>query len=128
MSLNKNLLNKTNLGISAVIVIGILAVINFFSYSIFYRWDLTQNKDYSISSISKNTVANLDDVVNIKAYFSENLPSQYLNLRQEVGDILDEYSSYSKGKIKVEFIDPKDDPDTQSALEAAGIPQLQFNV
>ncbi|MFH0923920.1 MAG: GldG family protein [Candidatus Falkowbacteria bacterium] len=128
MNLNKKLIKKANLGITAVIVIGILAVANFFSYQIFYRWDLTQNKDYSISKASKNTVGELDDVVNIKAYFSEELPSQYITLRQEVGDILEEYANYSNGKIKVEFIDPGDDEDVKRELYMIGIPELQFNV
>lgn len=128
MKINKNLLKKANLGITAAIVIGIIAVINFFSYNIFYRFDLTEANDYSISSVSKKTVGSLDDIVNIKAYFSENLPSQYLNLRQEVGDIIDEYANYSKGKIKVEFIDPQDDKEMQQELAEVGIPQLQFNL
>jgi gliding-associated putative ABC transporter substrate-binding component GldG len=124
----KKFLAKSNLGLTIVIVIGILAVLNFFSYNIFYRFDLTQNKDYSISRVSKKVAADLKDVVNIKAYFSTNLPTQYLNLKQEVADILDEYANYSGGKIKVEFIDPKDDQATQQELYLAGIPELQFNV
>lgn len=128
MKINKNLLKKANLGITAAIIIGIIAVINFFSYNIFYRFDLTEANDYSISSVSKKTVGSLDDIVNIKAYFSENLPSQYLNLRQEVGDIIDEYANYSKGRIKVEFIDPQDDQERQQELAEVGIPQLQFNL
>lgn len=128
MRLNKKLIKKANLGITVIIIIGILAVANFFSYQIFFRWDLTQNKDYSISKASKNTVGELDDVVNIKAYFSEELPSQYITLRQEVGDILEEYANYSNGKINVEFIDPGDDEDLKSELYMIGIPELQFNV
>ena len=130
MNLTKksNILKNTNSTLTVIIVIGILAVVNFFAYQIFYRWDLTQNKDYSISKVSKKTVGQLDDIVNIKVYFSENLPSQYINLRQEVGDILDEYANYSGGKIHVEFIDPSDDKDLQQKLYLMGIPQLQFNV
>ena len=126
MNLNK-FLKKTNLSLTIIIVIGILIVLNFFSYNIFYRFDLTQNKDYSLSRASKDTAADLKDIVSVKAYFSADLPSQFLNLRQEVGDILDEYASYSGGKIKVEFIDPKDDQTTAQELYMAGIPQLQFN-
>ena len=128
MRLNKKLINKTNLGITVLIIIGILAVVNFFSYQIFFRWDLTQNKDYSISTASKDTAGALDDVVNIKVYFSEDLPSQYITLRQEVGDILDEYANYSNGKINVEFINPGDDEDIKRELYMMGIPELQFNV
>jgi len=60
-------LKKTDLSISVVLLIGILIVVNFFSYSIFYRLDLTENKIYSISSATKNTVTERYDIVNIKA-------------------------------------------------------------
>ncbi|MFH0955741.1 MAG: GldG family protein [Candidatus Falkowbacteria bacterium] len=126
MNLNK-FLKKANLSLTIIIVIGILIVLNFFSYNIFYRFDLTQNKDYSLSGASKQVAADLKDIVSVKVYFSADLPSRFLNLRQEVGDILDEYVSYSGGKIKVEFIDPKNDQATQQELYMAGIPQLQFN-
>src|SRR3989339_502672 len=127
MSNNKKI-KKTDLSVAAILIIGIFVVVNFLSYQIFYRFDLTQNKIYSISSVSKKTVGELDDVVNIKAYFSNNLPSQFLALRQEVADILDEYQAFSNGKIRIEFIDPGTEEDTQRELYMVGIPQLTFEV
>lgn len=127
MKINNKFLNKINSTALIVIVIGILAALNFFSYNIFYRFDLTQNKDYSLSKASKTAVANLKDIVNIKAYFSSDLPTQFLSLRREVGDILDEYADYSGGNIRIEFIDPKDDEKIKQELHSAGIPELQFN-
>lgn len=124
----KNLSKKESKTATVLIVIGILIVINFLSYQIFARLDLTKNKDYSISKISKKTASNLDDVVNIKAYFSKNLPAKYLNLTQEVRDILDEYVNYSSGKIKVEFIDPVASEEIKEELARLGIPILRFNV
>lgn len=119
---------KLNLSVTIVLVIAILAVINFISYKAFFRWDITESHDFSISKASKTTAGELDDVVNIKAYFSKNLPSQFLNLKQEVADILSEYQSYSQGKIKVEFIDPGNDEEMKNKLYLAGIPPLQLNV
>ncbi len=124
----KQKIKKTDIGITVIIIIGILAVINFFSYQIFYRWDLTQNKDYSISKVSKRTVSKLDDIINIKVYFSKELPSQYITLRQEVGDILDEYQNFSNNNIRIEFIDPKDNEEIEREISIIGIPELQFNV
>jgi ABC-2 type transport system permease protein len=121
-------LKKTDLSIAVIIIIGIVIVVNFFSYQIFYRWDLTQTKQYSVSKVTKKTIGALDDVVNIKGYFSKNLPSQFITVRQEVTDILDEYQNYSKGKIKVEFIDPGTDEQTQRDLYTKGIPQLTFEI
>jgi gliding-associated putative ABC transporter substrate-binding component GldG len=68
-------------------------------------------------------------VVNIKVYFSKNLPNRYINVRQRVSDILDEYKAYSNGNVRVEFIHPKekwDDPRTK--LRMMGVPEIQFNV
>lgn len=127
MIFNSKFLSKINSTALIIIVIGLLAVVNFFSYNIFYRFDLTQNRDYSLSKASRRAAADLKDIVNVKAYFSADLPPQFLNLRREVGDILDEYVNYAGGKIKVEFIDPKADEATRQELSAAGIPELQFN-
>lgn len=119
---------KSDFSITVLLIVGILAVLNFFSYQIFFRGDLTQNKIYSISQASKKTVANLDDIVNINAYFSDNLPSQVMLIKQEVQDILAEYEAFSNGKVKVNFIDPNDDEDLQKKLRNIGIPQLTFDV
>ncbi len=128
MKLTKKSIANFNTTAIILIVVGILAVVNFFSYQLFLRWDLTENNDYSISKVSKTAANKLDDIVNIKVYFSDNLPSQYITLRQEVGDILDEYANYSGGKVRVEFISPGDDEDLKRELMIAGIPELQFNV
>lgn len=119
---------QTNLTTQIIIVVGIVAVINFLSYQFFTRVDLTENKIYSISQTSKEAMRNLDDIVNVKVYFSNELPPQYLNVRQEVKDILAEYQNYANNKLAVEFIDPKDNPQVQQDLQAMGVPPLQFNV
>lgn len=128
MNINKLLKNQANLGAAAAILLGILVVVNFLSYQLFVTFDLTQNKDYSISKVTKESVKKLDDIVNIKAYFSADLPTQYVNLPQQVRDILTDYQAFSGGKIKFEFIDPKDDQKMAQELQLKGIPQLQFNV
>ncbi len=127
MNFIKKIFNKTNFSITVLLIIGILIMVNFFSSKIFYRFDMTQNKDYSISAVTKKAVSNLDDLVNIKAYFSSDLPAQLITLRQEVGDILDEYEVFSGGKVKTEFKDPKTDSQMEQEALNLGIPRLQFN-
>ena len=125
--MNKKI-KKGDLSVSVLLVIGIIVVLNFFSYKIFAHFDLTENKAYSISKVSKNTVGKLDDVVNVNAYFSKNLPSQLISTRQEVTDILNEYAAYSGGKIRIEYIDPGTDQDAQMKMAQLGIPQINFEV
>lgn len=122
------LIKKSDYFIGILIVIGIIAVLNFLSYQLFYRLDLTQNKIYSITEASKNTVENLDDIINIKVYFSSNLPSDLINLPQEVKDLLEEYGIYSGGKIRSEFIDPLKLENHEQEMYKIGIPALQFNI
>jgi len=130
MSSNKNnkKLKKSDLSITVSLVVGILVVVNFFSYQLFTRLDLTQNKIYSISDVSKNAMENLDDVVNITVYFSDNLPHQVMSLKQEVADMLDEYQNYSRGNVEVTFVSPKEDDETKRELYMKGIAPLSFQV
>jgi gliding-associated putative ABC transporter substrate-binding component GldG len=125
----KKYFQKSEVWTTIILVIAILAVVNFLSYQIFARWDITENNIYSLSEASKKTAQNLDDIVNVKVYFSKDLPARYINTRQRVSDILDEYKAYSDGNIRVEFIHPEekwDDP--RSELAPMGIPEVQFNV
>lgn len=122
----KKLIKQSDLWVTITIIIGILIVVNLLSYQLFVRFDLTENKDFSISKVSKKAIQGLDDIVNIKVYFSKNLPSRFIVLRQEVGDILNEYENYSDNKVRIEFLDPSKIEEYE--LYALGIPALQFNI
>lgn len=128
MNILKKFKNKGNLGVSVLMVIGILIVINLISYQVFHRFDLTESNDYSISKTTKTMLKNLDDVVDVKICFSRELPPNFINIRQEVKDILDEYKNYSNGKIKIEEIFPEDNLETEKKMQQFGIPKLQFNI
>jgi ABC-type uncharacterized transport system involved in gliding motility auxiliary subunit len=123
-----NKLKKSDLSITIILIIGIAVVLNYFAYQLFIRWDLTDGDIYSISDASKRTARELDDIVNIKAYFSEELPTQYAVVKQQAVDLLQEYENYGSGKIRLEFIDPQGDEKLERELYNLGIPQLTFDV
>lgn len=124
----KKIFKKLDTPILILLIIGIIGAVNFLASNLFFRLDLTENKDYSLSSFSKSAAKELDDIVNIKAYFSDDLPGRYLTLKQEVADILDEYNSSSRGKVRVKFTSPADDEKTKIEMYSLRIPQIQFNV
>jgi len=111
-----------------VILAAILGVINLLSYRHFLRADLTENKQYTISASTKKVLAGLDDIVNIKVYFSKKLPPYLTTLTDQVQDLLDEYRTYAKGNLNIEFIDPAEDPAMEQKLRFMGIPQVRLNV
>jgi gliding-associated putative ABC transporter substrate-binding component GldG len=99
-------MNKKDILIKLAIIVGIIVVINVIAKRVFTRVDLTKNRSYTLSPVSKDIVANLEDKLLVKAYFSSNLPPPYNNLRRQVQDILDDYRSYSKGNLNYEFLNP----------------------
>jgi len=119
---------STNYIALTLIVLGILAVLNFLFFRHFTRIDFTQDKRYTLTSSTKEVLKNLDDIVNIKLYFSKKLPSYLVNLRREITDILDEYKAYAGGNLLVKFIDPTENPQLQQELQFMGIPQVQLNI
>jgi len=123
---------KLTIGLGSFGLAGIFLLLLFLFNLIFYRHfiriDLTEDKIYTLSESSKKVMRNLDDLINIKVYFSKKLPTNLLILRQEVRDLLEEYKTYAHGNLKVEFIDPKDDPQIESQVLRLGIPTVQMNI
>jgi len=125
---SKRQLNKAN-AFTAVIIVAIIALVaNIFSAELFARFDVTANKDYSISDTSKDILRNLPDVVNIKAYFTTNLPGYLVNTNRDVRDLLSEIETTAHGNIIVTYLDPNKDQAIEQEARGLGIPTLQFNV
>lgn len=118
----------TNSIIIALIVLGILAVVNFMSTRHFVRADLTEGKDFTISPSTRKVLRELDDIVNIEAYFSKELPPYLVGLERRVRDIFDEYRAYAQGNLSVKFTDPASDPQLEQKMRFIGIPQAQVNI
>jgi len=126
--LSRKLQYGTSSIVIVLIVLGILAVVNFMSTRHFVRADLTEGKDFTISDSTKKVLSKLDDIININVYFSKNLPPYLVNLERQVKDILDEYKAFARGNLMVEFIDPASDQALEQKVRFMGIPQAQLNI
>jgi len=106
---------KTTAIITIAVTLAILVVINLLSLNLFARWDMTENKIYSISETSKDIIANLQDRLTVKVFFSEDLPAPHNTDRRYLQDILDDFRAYSGGNMEYEFIDPISEEGQQEA-------------
>ena len=122
---NKNLKSHTLMRVG--IVAAILVLLNIVSVRLFGRLDLTKNNLFTLSDASKNLVKGLDDRLTVKAYFTEDVPAPYNNIRRTVLDQLNEYKAYSKGNLQFEFIDPSGEKGEQEAQQQ-GIQPVQVQV
>lgn len=109
-----------------LIIFGFIAVVNYLASKKFARADLTENKMYSISSASKNLLEDLDDIVNIKVYFSKNLPPHLKKLESDVKDVLTEFKAYAGKNLHIAWEDPSEDEETKRKVRALGIPEVQL--
>ncbi|MCX8038660.1 MAG: GldG family protein [Candidatus Sumerlaeia bacterium] len=111
----------TNFAITTVSLFAILAVVNLFSYRHFVRWDLTRNKEFTVSATTRELLAGLDNIINIKVYLSKDLPAALLTFERQLRDLLAEYETYGRGKLRIEYIAPANDPVAQRELMFQGI-------
>jgi len=121
----QNVIKSSTQSVTVVfLMLGILFFINVLSYRMFVRADLTENKEYTISESTRNVLSELDDIINVTAYFSEDLPPYHANIRTQVEDILAEYKAYSQGNLNIEYVDPSNDEELKSRLARMGIPEV----
>ncbi len=121
-------MTKQAIVVKLAIFFGILIVINLISSKLFFRLDFTADKRYTLSEATKNTLRDLDEVVTVTAYFSEDLPPQLLGTRKDFRDLLEEYEKRSNGNLVYEFINPNESDDSETKAQTAGINPLLVNV
>jgi len=89
-------------GVSILVVLGILIAINYIGSKQNKRWDLTTNKQFSLSDQSRNVLAKLDSPMQIRVFAQEPEFQRYR-------DKLKEYE-YASKKVTTEYIDPDKKP------------------
>lgn len=87
------------------IIIAILIVLNIVSSKVYKRFDLTEEKRYSISDSTKQFLKNLDDVVTIRVYLTGNLPSGMKELEKSIETTLNEFKAYAGSNLQYTFVD-----------------------
>ncbi|MCB0593070.1 MAG: Gldg family protein [Lewinellaceae bacterium] len=107
--------NKTV--VSILLIIAIIVVANLISQQFFFRLDLTENDQYTLSPATKDILRNLEDPVTVTAYFSENMPPNIEKARRDFQEMLVEYANLSKGYVDYQFINPDEDEEKQQAAQ-----------
>jgi ABC-2 type transport system permease protein len=70
----------------------VVFLLNLVGASIFIRFDLTKDRLYSISAISKKVVSTLSEPLTIHVFFTRNLPAPHNNTERYLEDLLKEYA------------------------------------
>jgi gliding-associated putative ABC transporter substrate-binding component GldG len=111
-----------------LIFVGIIIVLNMISEQIFLRLDFTADKRYTLSPATKDILEDLDDVITVTAYFTEDLPPQLQKSRRDFEDLLVEYENRSDGNVVYEFINPNENEAEEQKAQQKGINPVMVNV
>jgi ABC-2 type transport system permease protein len=103
----------------------IIALTILVSRQLWFRWDLTKGKTYTISEVSRKLHNEISDQIRITYYLSDKLKSIH-PLPGEIEDLLREYSGFSRGKIQLTVRDPAKAKLTNQ-VEQLGILPQQIN-
>ena len=91
------------------------------------RADLTRGNIYSISATTKDYLAQLEESLLIRGYFSAQTHPLLAPLVPRLRDLIEEYAIAAEGGIQVEFIDPQQHPELeQEANETYNIQPVPF--
>jgi ABC-type uncharacterized transport system involved in gliding motility auxiliary subunit len=93
------------LTLTALLVLSLLGVVNWVAYTYNKKWDLTQNKLYSLSEQSLNAVSNIKDKVTVRVWTSD---IESMGGATNLKKFLDNYKIHSRGKVEVEILNPND--------------------
>lgn len=122
--------NKSNIK-HIVILLIILIVVNVIGSRVYKRFDLTQDKRYTLSESALNTVKDVDSPLIIDVFLEGEFPSEYRRLQTETRQLLEEFSLYNP-EVKFSFIDPLEDEKTRDSniqqLIERGLEPLQLSV
>jgi len=91
------------------------------------RADITQGQVYSISDATRNYLARLQEPLLLRGYFSAQTHPLLAPLVPRLRDLMQEYAIAGKGRVRVEFIDPREHPELeQEANEKFAIKPVPF--
>jgi gliding-associated putative ABC transporter substrate-binding component GldG len=108
--------------------IGIIIALLLISSMINYRLDLSQDKAYSLSKISKTLVRNLEDVMVVKIISSQELPADLNSLSRYTNDLLSEYQSAGRGKFRYEYLRPASRDELYQLAQANALRPMRFQI
>lgn len=121
-------MKKQNVIIQTVLLIGIILIVNLIAANLYFRLDFTADNRYTLSETTEEILKELDDVINVTVYFSENLPPQLKVVRQDFLEQLIEYEDLSGGNIVFEFTNPNESQQKEQEAQTEGINPITVRV
>lgn len=110
--------------IGIFLIVVVVVAVNALLRKVNARYDLTEDKIYTLSQGTKNILGKLKSPVTIRFYCSRSenqMPVQLRGFTARLEDLLDEYVSTGNGRIILDKFDPQPDSDAEYSAAMDGI-------
>lgn len=87
-------------------VVVFIALINLLVAKNFYRFDLTEEKRYTIKNQTRGILKELEDDVYVEVFLTGDLNAEFKRFQKAIAETLEEFRIYSDNKVKYKFTDP----------------------
>lgn len=104
--------NITQFGLLLLAVV----LLNIAGIYLYKRFDLTQDKRYTLSEAAKETIETLESPIVVDVFLKGDFPPEFRRLQTETRQLLEEFAAYNSN-IKFEFIDPLEDEENSEAIQ-----------
>src|SRR5687767_8422711 len=86
-----------------------LVAINYIASAIHLRYDLTQEKRYTLSQPTRQLLQGLNDPVLITVFLKGDMPAGFKKLSNSTEELLQEFKEWGKSNIQFRFQKPGED-------------------
>lgn len=86
--------------------LGAILAINVVASFVFFRLDLTSDKRFTLSTVTKTKLKEVKDIVYVKVYLDGDMPIAFKKMKRSIKEMLDEFTAYSGGNVQYEFVNP----------------------
>jgi len=100
--MNKILLSKYGL----IYFLFIIIIVNYLASVWHYRFDLTEDRRFTLSTPTRKLLRNLNEPVNIDVFLEGDMPSGFKKLRNSTKELLEDFKEIAKKNIRFRFKKP----------------------
>lgn len=116
------------LRLGAGLTVVLVLILNLLGGNIRGRLDLTRDNLFTLAPGSREILGDLDDLVQVKLFVSDELPAEVQLQLRDVRDLLSDFRKASNGNLTVQELNPDEDEEAEQDAAARGIYPIEFNV
>jgi len=100
---------------SLVFIIAVLVLLNGIGSQFFHRFDLTQDKRYTLSPTSLSILKEVKEPLIVDVFLKGQFPGEFKKLQTETQQLLEEFKAYNKS-ITFQFVNPIENEEERDTI------------